>query len=302
MIGEERLHEVVSYYLEHGDFATIAKFNIKYQSLLRYINLAKQRSHRRPKILFFDIEISPILAYTFSTYKPIISDEQIVKDWYIICWAAKWFDNEEVIYSCVSSEEAQQWDDRRVVAELHKLLSEADVVIGHNAKKFDIKKLNAKALIHSLPPLKPFQIFDTLEAVRKVFGFTKNNLNFLAQIIANDEKIATNFALWKDCVAGKEDALNNMLSYCIHDTLLLEMVYHKIKPYVKSHPNLAILQDAVEPCCTICGSYNIEPESFKFTAAHAYPTYRCTDCGAVSVSRTNATKLIIRQKSLKPNS
>jgi hypothetical protein len=38
-----------------------------------------------------------------------------------------------------------------------KLLDRADVVVGHNADKFDVRKGNARFIAHGLPPPPPYR-------------------------------------------------------------------------------------------------------------------------------------------------
>jgi len=48
----------------------------------------------KTKILFFDIEISPIISYNWRLWQSDAID--IVEDWQILCFAYKWADEKRV--------------------------------------------------------------------------------------------------------------------------------------------------------------------------------------------------------------
>jgi len=52
----------------------------------------------KPKILVFDIETAPILAYTWGIWDQNIALNQIKQDWFVISWSAKWLDDKKVLY------------------------------------------------------------------------------------------------------------------------------------------------------------------------------------------------------------
>ena len=218
----------------------------------------------------------------------------------MICWSAKWLFGREVLGDCLTSEEAKAQDDRRIVMSLAKLLNEADIVITHNGKKFDLLKINARMLIHRLPPVKPYQNIDTLEVAKKQFGFTSNKLDYLAKILGVDTKLETNFQLWSDCVDGKPEALEYMFKYNNWDVECLEAVYLRLRPWVRNHPNLNLYYECDEPICPNCGSKHLTPEGFYYTSVNKYQVFRC-ECGATSRMRTSAVDPEVKEVILNNN-
>ena len=73
-------------------------------------------------------------------------------------------------------------DDKQLVAGLSKLLNEADVIITQNGDAFDVKKLNARAIINKLPPIKPVRSIDILKEGRKIFKFTSHKLEYYSRL------------------------------------------------------------------------------------------------------------------------
>lgn len=234
------------------------------------------------KILIFDIENAPLEVYCWNRrlWNVNINPEQIIKEWFMICWSAKWLNSPKVLDDCLTPKEAKNRDDKRIVKKLWGLFDEADMIVAHNGKKFDIPMTNTRFITHKLKPPKPYRIIDTKEQASKYFVFTYNKLDYLGQVFGVGRKQDTDFQLWIDCVAGQKKALKTMLDYNIQDVLLLEEVYLKLRPYMKSHPNLNLFQP--EDGCANCGSLNIKVAGYYTTQTRRYRSFQCDDCGAYS--------------------
>ena len=100
------------------------------------------------KILLIDIEVSQILIKTWGIYKQQPQSHRIVLPWFIICYQAKWLYDSEFLGQCVTSGEAVARDDTRVLKGIYDLLNEADIVIGHNVQRFDLRKINSLSYSH----------------------------------------------------------------------------------------------------------------------------------------------------------
>jgi len=247
---------------------------------------SEKQYNSKAKILLFDIETTPLLVHTWNLYPKFIPIGQIVEDWNIICWSAKWLYDDEVLSACQTPEEAVNRDDKRVTKELWKLLDEADILIAHNLVDFDLKKANSKFLLHGLIPPSPFQMIDTLKIARSQFKMTSNKLDYLCKILGLNVKLPTTFDLWKGCLAGDPKSLNKMSTYCNQDTSILEDLYLKLRPWIKSHPNIALYYENTENRCGNCGSENINAITKKYyTPAGKYQVYRCLDCNSLTRSR-----------------
>lgn len=243
-----------------------------------------------PKILIFDIETSPLKAYIFATrlWNTNVNEEQVLSEWFALCWSAKWLFDDKIISDRLTSREARNEDDSRIVKSLWKLLDEADIVVAHNGDKFDVPNMNTRFIVNNLPPTSPYQTIDTCSIAKKQFGFSHNNLNALARVFGFKSKMETNFQLWKSCVDGDEVALQRMEKYNRHDVELLEEVYMKIRPWIHSHPNIGLYTEATEPICSNCGSRNItKTEKFYYTMTGKYELYKC-ECGAYIRVRTSS--------------
>lgn len=238
----------------------------------------------KPKILILDIETSPLLAYVWQkqVWKARIDNDKIISDWFILTFSCKWLGEDKTYSFRLTGSEAVNEDDSRLVLELWKFLSMADIVIAHNCDCFDIPNIRTRFIINGLPPTSYYKQIDTLKIVQKEFGFTHNNLDAIAKYFGIEGKISTNFDLWKRCIWGHNDALEEMEIYNRRDVEVLENVYLRLRPWIKSHANISLYNDNDDPQCAHCGSLNIVPNgSFYYTNTGKYPTYVCQECGAI---------------------
>lgn len=250
-----------------------------------------------PKILIFDVETAPMQAYVWSRWKQNISLDATISEWFMLCWSAKWLYSNEIISDVLTSEEALNEDDSRIVRHLWELVNEADIICAYNGKKADVKWMNSRFIVHNLHPPKPYFIIDPCETVRKHFGFSSNKLDALAGYFNIPHKMETSFQLWKDCLAGDSISLTYMSTYCSQDIKILEEVYLKLRPWIKNHPNIGNIENTQEECCSFCSSKNIDPikNKYYYTSVGKYPIYRCKECGGISRGRkslNNNVKLV----------
>ena len=257
-----------------------------------------------PRILLFDIENAPSEAYIWQLWKDVNSTAFIKDDWYIMSWSAKWFGEKDITTKTLTDYEEYSINpknDRILLEELWSLLDECDILIAHNCKKFDRRKVNARFAIHGMLPPSPYKIVDTLLEARKSFMFTSNALGDLGVYLGLGEKADTGgFQLWKDCMAGDLEAWEKMRGYNTQDVVLLEKVYIRLLPYMKNHPNVGIYQDEEVMACSKCGSAELVEDRTFPTNVSKFPMYRCTKCGAFSRGRNNIVTKEKRRSLLAP--
>lgn len=257
----------------------------------------------QPRILIFDVETAPLTAYTWGIHDQNISLGQVKQDWHFLAWAAKWLGEpaNKVIY--MDNNKAKNVrDDKALILGLWKLLDQADIVIAQNGDRFDIKKFNARAVIHGLTPVSPFKSVDTLKESRKVFGFTAHSLEYMSDVLNTKyKKLKHNkypgFELWKAILNGDKKAWAEMKTYCIHDVLATEELYTKIQGWIKTQ-NLATYYDDLKLRCH-CGSSNLHAYEIRRLASGHFQGYRCRDCGKRLQGKTNLLSLEKRKTLLK---
>lgn len=233
------------------------------------------------KVNILDIEFSPMEVYTFGLWDQDISPDKVIKTGYVLCWSLKELNSSEIISECLTPNESKNGNDKRIINEIHKLLNESQIIIGHNVKEYDLKVLNTRFLYHGLQPLHPYQVIDTLTVARNNFAFPSNSLKYVNKFLGIKQKEETDgFTLWKNCMLGDETSLEKLSHYCNNDVLATEELYYKLRPYVKSHPNLALYFETDELVCKHCGSNHIDIDGYYYTNVAKYESIHCKNCGA----------------------
>ncbi len=250
-------------------------------------NIKAKECKREAKILLLDIESSPTMAAIWKLWKENIGLEQIKEDWFIMSYAAKWLGGNNII----QDDCRHTGNDKELLTGLHTLMSEADVVVCHNVK-FDVPKIKARLLLNGFTPTSQFKTYCTLEAAKRVFGFTSNKLAYLADKLSKVKKSShvkfPGFTLWSECLKGNMEAWEEMKVYNIDDIHSLEDVYLAIRPWDDKHPNVNVHTTSTKICCPVCGSEDIkkvDEETLAYTNTGVYHNYFCNNCGKYSRSR-----------------
>jgi ribosomal protein L44E len=254
---------------------------------------------RPPKILSFDIELAPMEAFIFSLATDYVPHKNIKKDWYIMCIAAKFLDEDEVYYWDVSKQR-NKMDDSKILAKFQKLLDRADFVTGHNIDKFDTKKINTRNLLRDRNhvPL-PIKSVDTLKIARKYFSFPSNSLDYIAKFLGCTPKMTQRkfegMRLWIECINNNPEAWAEMQAYCKQDVLTQIEVFDVLKRFDASLNFQAFYQ---KPTC-VCGSTNFHMDGIAYTNKGQFQRYKCDNCGKRHQGTQNLIHKDIRKGFLK---
>lgn len=249
-----------------------------------------------PRVLLFDIETSPLVGYTWGTYQTNVIE--VTQDWRVLSFAAKWAGDKDtlVLGQCDDPNWSERTgpylhdDDRWLCERLWELLDEADVVIAHNGNSFDVKKMNARFLVHRLGPPSPYKTVDTLRVARSQFKLTSNRLDDLGELLGVGRKAPSGFAIWEGAMRGDPDAWKQMLRYNKQDVNLLERVYVELLPWVPNHPHLGLI--AGKPgACRRCGSADVvSTDKHSYTDRRVRDVWKCRSCGGWLVTRKSRPK------------
>ena len=209
----------------------------------------------------------------------------------MLSWAAKWLGEDEIYSDSLPNYavfEANPEYDRYIIETLWKMLDEADIVIGHNLRKFDDRKFRARCLYHGLPEPSSYRMVDTLKIAKKSFALTSNKLDFLATLLKLPNKVShEGHTLWVKCMAGDPNAWETMIEYNEYDVELLEEVYLKIRHWDDTHPNVAVYYNDKVRRCPTCGSDDLEEEGTAKTNLSEFTEYRCNCCSKISRNGSN---------------
>jgi len=238
------------------------------------------------RILLIDIETSLMEVYLWSLWKQnYISPDNVKKSWSVLSWSAKWLFEPRVMSQIVSGKEAKNREDASILPSIWDLLNEANIVIAHNGKKFDTRRLNTRFIAAGMPPPMSYRVIDTLSVTRSNFDMPSYKIDEINKLLGLSTKLEHKFELWKRCAEGDETALSELRHYNENDVLILEETYLTIRPWIKSHPNVGLYIDTTGIVCTNCGHDDLEWDGFYYTPAGKYEAFRCNQCSAIGRSR-----------------
>ncbi|NBU33837.1 hypothetical protein EBZ38_03330 [bacterium] len=233
----------------------------------------------KPKVLFFDIETAPNLAYVWGKYEQDVI--AFVNEFHLLSFAYKWLGSDKVKCETIKG---QGGDDKKLAKKLRDLFDQADIVIAHNGDSFDIKKARARFVFHGLKPPSQFATVDTLKVARKYFSFNSNRLNDLGIYLKVGEKVKhTGFDLWLGCLKDNKKSWKLLEKYNKQDVSLLEKVYHKLLPWMERHPNMALLQD--RDGCPKCGSKHVHKDGVYANSMSLQQRWECQKCHGKFLTR-----------------
>lgn len=238
------------------------------------------------KVLIFDIETKPMVAHVWGLKDQNIGLNQIVEDWTVLSWAAKWLGDppSKMMYQDVSNNK-DITDDAEVLEGMWKLLDAADIVITQYGTGFDSPKLNARFIMRGMKPPKPYKHLDTYRIVSKVAAFTSNKLEYLTdKLCTKYKKLAhkkfPGMSLWNECKKGNKEAWKEMKRYNIHDVLSTEELYTKIRAWApESMPKPFASLTPNQDCTTCNAKQSVIHNGSRRTKTAVYQRLSCSKCG-----------------------
>lgn len=238
-------------------------------------------------VLTLDIEIAPTLATTWGLWNVNLGTHMIVGNSYVLSVAAKWYGDEDVMFFSL-----HDMSQRKMLQQVYKLLEEADVVVGYNLDKFDLKILNKEFVEMGWAPPAPYKTIDLLKVMKNRFRFTSNKLDYIAKQFKLGAKTKhPGHDLWLSCMNKKasdyHEAWAIMEEYNIQDVLLTEKLYDRVKGWIPNAPSHSAFTNS--HVCPTCGGTHLQKRGFAITSALKYQRFQCRSvqpdgsvCGAWS--------------------
>lgn len=239
------------------------------------MTLAERLTPSPPRVFVYDLETSPILAYTWRLTDANITPDQIVEPSRVLCWAGKWMDQRRVLFR-------SEFHDSRedMLRELWHCLNEAQIVVGYNQRGFDNGHIMREFILAGLGPPSPWVDVDLLAVNRRTFRFASNKLGYVTKALDVETKIDTGGqGLWRKVLHGDEKAWAKFRAYCKQDVVATACLAKVLWPYVGKHmPHVGLFSD--DPtCCPACGSQDLTPLGFTYSKTGKWPRLLCA-CGA----------------------
>lgn len=252
----------------------------------------KKKDYRRDaKVLFIDTEVSPSLFWAYGQYET--NAIKVEKAPILLAFSWKWLGEKGKAQGIIISDFKQldNYDDFGIVKKLWDALDDAQIVVGHNANKFDCKMANSFFIRHNMTPPSPYKVVDTLQAARRFFKFDNNKLDYLGKLLSDGGKTEVTYGdCWDKMLHGSQKEKKKfgelMRNYCNNDVDVLEKIYLKLLPWINNHPNMALYSNQ-EHVCPRCGNEsNFRVKAYRRTGQQITAIqYLCKECGAY-VTRT----------------
>lgn len=237
----------------------------------------------KKRILLIDIENLAHLIWAWDTYET--NAIEIERPGHLLSMAYKWLGEKKTycIAQCdYKSYKPKSDDDSKLCNDIWELLDQADVIIGHNAQNFDIKKINYRFMINGLEPTSSYKVVDTLTSLRRIAKAPSAKLDMLGKDFKLGRKVEhEGWELWKKCYLGDMEAWAKMKKYNVQDVILLEKWYLKLRPWIANHPNLNLILGTLENCpkCGV-GREFLTKKGHRFNQTTTVQMYWCKNCGS----------------------
>jgi DNA polymerase elongation subunit (family B) len=171
-----------------------------------------------------DIETAPNTAHIWGLFKQNISINQIMESSYVLCWSAKWYGKDEIMFSSVHKSRP-----KAMLNNIYLLLAEADAVIHYNGTKFDIPTLNKEFLLYGMTPPAPYKQIDLLRVAKNQFRFPSNKLDYVAQALGLGKKTKhIGHELWIQCTINLSRGLKIMSIMAYMKTGYVVQIVHQL--------------------------------------------------------------------------
>lgn len=215
-----------------------------------------------------------------------IHHETIVREPRTTIVCAKWYDQPDII-------RLTEWDKggrRTFLRRVHRLVAEADILVGHNIDNADVPWLlgdfHLPRVGHThrpnLPTLPDPKTVDTLKVLRRKFksGAPFKGLDAFCQIVGIPSKTDRydREAMERAATGSLEDR-ERLVDYCAGDVLATQWLYDWQRPHIKNHPALFVDGQDKLTTCHACG-HETRPLAKRYVAnVMTYTMHKCGSCG-----------------------
>ena len=193
-----------------------------------------------------------------------------------ICAAWKWYDQPDTVF-------AAEWEvggyDGFMRA-VWEVFDQADLIIGHNADRFDARHLMGGWAEMGLPAPSPYKVVDTLKIARGTFAYESNTLDALNKRLGIDAKTDKyDVKIARAAVNGDREAQDRIEGYNRGDIVASEALFDRLRPYAKGIPHLGMWTDD-ELACPSCGSTMTATGKTVHANVQRYEHLTCPNCGS----------------------
>ena len=234
------------------------------------------------RVLIFDIErlpmrTKPLEAWSMKDLQYRRLRPEDIDTWgRTICLAYQWLGERKVHFIA----EWQEGGRKAFLETARDLLSEADVVVGHNSKGFDVPHLQGEFMLEGIAQPAPFKQFDTLLTARSKANFEANHLDTLTRRFGlphKSDKYSSKVAF--AACEGDEKMQRKLQRYNENDVRATTALYLYLRPW--GNVNLNVFFDDADGVlrCPACQGTKVQRRGVATTALGKYPRVQCQSCG-----------------------
>ena len=235
----------------------------------------------KPRILFYDIETSPLQAWIWRPGKQVVRHGQLVADhntYNIICITYCWNDGKPA--------KALDWgyneqSSVKMIEEFDKIIKQSDITIGKNSDSFDVKHINTQRMLAGLPGMPEWAQYtdDLQKQMKRHFYLPSYTLDYFSEMLGFGGKIKMEMADWIHIVMktpglGRK-ALKKMVTYGKKDVEDTRAIWLKCEKHFtpKFNANAVSLNPGM--ACRNCGSMDLKLNGVRYQGASKYQQFFC---------------------------
>ena len=245
---------------------------------------------REPKIVFWDLEtlhdpekvmksstLFSIGNWPGRTLSPDLGS--------IISFGYKIYGQDKA--GCINAWDFDNWnedvnDDSAVCMLAYEILKDADVIVTHNGKKYDMPYLNNRLMKHGFPPLHKIKHVDTKVVAKRIKPYSASLGHLADELKLTELKMSTGGAsLWDQVRQRNKAAQKKMSDYCKQDVETLEALYLYFRPLLLASETANYHHYYPEDVhtCPKCGSENLGKNGRRRVKKGFQQRYSCNNCG-----------------------
>lgn len=176
-------------------------------------------------------------------------------------------------------------NDKPLLVDLANALADADVWVTWYGDRFDIPFVNSRLLVHRLDTLPTIPSVDGWKAARNHLKLFSNRLVNVAELFGANRKTPILGTQWQRARAGHRDGIDYVVEHNIKDIDVLGEVYDIIRPVIRNHPNVNLIEHARDQRvhghkCPTCASDRVHSRGYRVAISRRSVRYQCQDCGS----------------------
>lgn len=261
----------------------------------------KQPKQVAPDVLVFDIETIPDIVAAFSIRgKQKISHKQILKRSQVLCISWSW--NDKKVQHANMNLDLYDWyakDDNadfELVRDFVLMAQKAHVVVGHNARFFDVAKLRSRLVKYRNElgnlDFKPLLVDDTYLTTKGI-GFESHKLDDISDYLGYEGKMShgDGYEWWIDVMRGSRSRLKEMVKYCDIDVERTRTIYNDLRPFIEANQDKTVFFERPRSC-PICNQDErpLIIRKYQTRDGIRYPVLQCPICNEYPFTKGNKVK------------